>query len=60
MTIGDKVRWIRGAVGLTGTILGSEIIEPAGQYPVPAYTLYRIATPKGTFYEHPNNLERGK
>jgi len=48
MTIGDKVLWIRGAVGLTGQVVDVLVISPV-------YYLLVIDTPLGHFHEHPLN-----
>jgi hypothetical protein len=55
MTKGDPVIWVRGAVGLTGTIVDFLHVPLANsQFDL----LLKIETKHGMFYEYPHNLNR--
>jgi len=53
MTLGDKLQWTRGAVGLTGTLCDIVYIPRA---PRKDAVLYAIETEHGILHEHPGNV----
>jgi hypothetical protein len=53
MTLGDKLKWTSGAVGLTGTLCDIVHIPHA---PRKDAVLYAIETEHGILHEHPGNV----
>lgn len=53
MTLGDRLQWTSGAVGLTGTLCDIIHIPHA---PRKDAVLYAIETAHGILHEHPGNV----
>jgi hypothetical protein len=53
MTLGDKLQWTRGAVGLTGALCDIVDIPHA---PRRDAVLYAIETEHGILHDHPENV----
>ena len=56
MTLGDKLQWTRGAVGLTGALCVTSSISPHA--PRKDAVLYAIEIEHGILHDHPAAVAR--